>query len=108
MIKLESKSNGISVKMIYFADKPTIWTNLFSTFRSTNSADNYFCFKRSEINTLINTLEMSDIDLLDSFSKNTKYEIIRSVRDNLVIIDNQATLEDFVGLYNRFAADRGW
>jgi len=108
MIKLESKSNGISVKTIYFADKPTIWTNLFSTFRSTNSTDNYFCFKRSEINTLINTLEISDIDLLDSFSKNTKYEIIRSLRDNLVIIDNQATLNDFVVLYNRFAVDRGW
>jgi hypothetical protein len=108
MIKLKTKLKGITVKTIYFADKPTLWTNFFSAFRSTISTDNYFCFQRSKINTLINSLELSDIDLLNSFTKNTKYEIMRSMRDNLVEIDQQASIADFVGLYNRFATSRGW
>jgi len=108
MIKLKSKINGFLVTTIYFANRPTIWTNLLSTFRSTKSTNNYFCFRRSEINTLINTLNVSDIDLLKSFSKNTTYEIMRSIRDNLIEIDTDATMSEFVPLYNEFATSRNW
>jgi len=108
MITLISKSTGISVKTIYFAEKPILLKNTFSTFRSTSSNINYNFFYRSEINTLINSLKVSDSDLLNSFSKNTRYEIIRSIRDNLIEIDNEASIDDFIPLYNCFAEDRGW
>ena len=72
MIRIESKFDAISVKTIYFANRPTIWTNVFSTFRSTNSSENFFFFNKSELNTLINSLNVSDNELLNSFSKNTK------------------------------------
>ena len=108
MIRIESKFDAISVKTIYFANRPTIWTNVFSTFRSTNSSENFFFFNKSELNTLINSLNVSDSELLNSFSKNTKYEIIRSLRDNQIEIDNRASFEDFIFLYNRFATERGW
>jgi len=108
MIILKSKSKTISVKTIFFANKPSIKNGLFSIYRSTGSTGNYFFFKKGAINTLINTLNLSETELLRSFKKNTVYEIMRSIRDNLVKIDMHASLEDFIPLYNQFALKRGW
>lgn len=108
MIILESKSKIISVKVIFFADKPSIKNGLFCIYRSTGSTRDYLFFKKGAINTLINTIKVSDTELLRSFRKNTVYEIVRSIRDNLVQIDIHASLEDFIPLYNQFAAKRGW
>ena len=108
MIILKSKSKIIPVKMIFFANKPTIKSGLFSVYRSTASTRNYFFFKKGTINTLINSLDVSDNELLRSFSKNTVYEIVRSTKDNQVQIDMQGSLDDFIPLYNQFAKRRGW
>jgi len=108
MIIIKSKSNTIIVKIIFFANKPTIKNGLFSVYRSTASTRSYFFFKKGTINTLINSLNLSDTELLRSFKKNTVYEIMRSIRDNLIKIDMHASLEDFIPLYNQFATRRGW
>ena len=108
MIILERKSKVISVKTIFFATKPSLKRGLFSTYRSTASNASYAFFIREEINTLINTLKLSDVELLRSFRKNTIYEINRSIRDNLVKIDLHASLADFIPLYNQFGSNRGW
>jgi len=108
MIILKSKSKLISVRTIFFANIPRINNGLFSIYRSTRTTRNYFFFKRQSINTLINTLKVSDTELLRSFKKNTVYEIVRSIRDNLVQIDRHACMEDFIPLYNQFATKRAW
>src|ERR1035437_10001919 len=108
MIVLKSKSKVISVKMIFFANKPSINNSLFSIYKSTNSTGNYLFFKKEAINTLINTLKVSDTELLRSFKKQTVYEIVHSIRDNLIQMDIHVSMNDFIPLYNQFATKRGW
>jgi Uncharacterized protein involved in methicillin resistance len=108
MIILKTNSKILSVKTIYFAQKPSLKNCFFSAYRSTGVNKDYFFFKRSSINTLINDLNVTEAELFRSFKKQTKYEINRSIRDNLIEIDLQATMDDFIPLYNRFAAKRGW
>jgi len=108
MVILKLKSKLIPVKMIFFAGKPSLKEGLFSTYRSASTCGTYFFFVKEEINTLINNLNLSDVELLRSFRKNTVYEINRSIRDKLVEIDLEATLDDFIPLYNQFGSNRDW
>jgi lipid II:glycine glycyltransferase (peptidoglycan interpeptide bridge formation enzyme) len=108
MVILKLKSRFIPVKMIFFAGRPLLKEGLFTTYRSANSSSIYFFFVKEEINTLINTLKLSDFELLRSFRKNTIYEINRSIRERLVEIDLVASLEDFIPLYNQFGSNRDW
>jgi len=108
MVILKLKSKFIPVKMIFFAGKPSLKEGLFTTFRSASSSYSYFFFVKEEINTLINSLKLSDVELLRSFRKNTVYEINRSIRDKMVEIDIDATLDDFIPLYNKFGSNRDW
>jgi len=108
MVILKYKSTLIPVKMFFFTGKPTLKDGLFTTYRSASSSGTYFFFVKEEINTLINTLTLSDVELLRSFRKNTVYEINRSIRDKLVEIDLEATLNDFIPLYNQFGSNRDW
>lgn len=108
MVILKNDSTVIPVKMIFFANKPVISKGLFVTFRSTGTNRNHPLFRREAINTLINTLSGSETELLRSFKKNTVYEIVRSIKEKKVEIDSQATMDDFIPLYNQFASNRGW
>jgi lipid II:glycine glycyltransferase (peptidoglycan interpeptide bridge formation enzyme) len=108
MVILKLKSKFIPVKMIFFAGKPSLKEGLFTTYRSASSSSTYFFFVKEEINTLINTLKLSDVELLRSFRKNTVYEINRSIRDKMVEIDLDASLDDFIPLYNKFGSNRDW
>ena len=81
---------------------------MLTTYRSASSSGIYFFFVKEEINTLINTLKIDDVELLRSFRKNTVYEINRSIRDKLVEIDIDASLDDFIPLYNKFGSNRDW
>jgi len=108
MVILRLKTKYIQVKMIFFTERPSLKEGLFTTYRSASSSSTYFFFVKEEINTLINTLKLSDVELLRSFRKNTVYEINRSIRDKLVEIDLEATLDDFIPLYNQFGSNRDW
>jgi len=108
MVILKLKSKLIPVKMIFFTEKPSLKEGLLTTYRSASSSGIYFFFVKEEINTLINTLKIDDVELLRSFRKNTVYEINRSIRDKLVEIDIDASLDDFIPLYNKFGSNRDW
>lgn len=108
MIILQSKSGLIPFKIIYFAQKPSLRNSIFGTYRSTQSNKHFFLFKRETINTLVNSLKQSESELLRSFKKPTVYEINRSIRDRATEFDLQASMADFMNIYNNYADTKGW
>lgn len=109
MIVLSSNTLFLHTKIIYFASYPILHIRyFFSTFRSTATTKWFFLFKRESINTLLNDITLPDETLLRSFKKQTVYEIHRSIKDGLVHLTMGASMDDFISIYNRYAAYKGW
>ena len=108
MVKYLNRFGFIYYKTLYHAAHPSFKAGLFSSFKSVSCTKRYWGFHKEEMNTLINSLVLEEEELFSLFSKNTSYEIRRSIKDSVVDINTSGSLDDFITLYNQFASSRGW
>jgi len=94
---------GGGYPVIWFAEKPSFFDgSVFLEYRQVRSTAEYQGFMRSPFHTIHISLDGDDASILASFSKGTRYEVNRAMRDG-VFFSSDVRQDDFVRFYNEFA-----
>ncbi|HOW08747.1 MAG TPA: hypothetical protein PLX08_02990 [Bacteroidales bacterium] len=89
--------------MIYFADRPSLKHGLFNSYIQSFSKIEIKGFKRNPFYTKL--IDLSNPNLLESFNKETQYEIRKSQNDG-ILCKVSDDLSEFTLFYNEFAKEK--
>lgn len=107
MISYSFGKKFMSGRVYWFSERVTWYSGLkLSIYRQSYQAMAGFLFRSSPFHTLEVDLNHKALEIFEGFTKNTRYEIRRSEKDDvfLQVVDN---LDDFIEFYASFARSKG-